>query len=235
MPRTEGPSQRETQQPFNGLGSAGLSGHVIHWAEKGQCRPMVSTLSTGVLAVVLLGAAPGWATTVIQKSFAEVVQEAEVIAVGTVTAIAAEWDAAHSRPFTLVTFSTLDVLKGAHAEPELTLRVLGGPHPDGSILQIVGVPQFSIGERLVVFVTGNDHYAVPLVGLWQGVYRVVFDAERGVDTIYSHARQPVTSLPTATGGILHEDNHLSSAVQQPAPAMSLETFTAVIAQEVGHD
>ena len=196
---------------------------------------MVSTLSTGVLAIVLLVAAPGWATTVIQKSFAEVVQESETIAVGTVTAIAAEWDAAHSRPFTLVTFSTLDVLKGAHTEPELTLRVLGGPHPDGSILQVAGVPQFSIGERAVVFVTGNDHYAVPLVGLWQGVYRVVFDAERGVDTIYTHARQPVTSLPTTTGGILHDEGHLSSAVQQPAPAMSLETFTAVIAQEVGHD
>ena len=196
---------------------------------------MLFTLSTGVLAIVLLGAAPVSATTVIQKSFAEVVQEAEVIAVGTVTAIAAEWDAAHSRPFTLVTFSTLDVLKGAHTEPELTLRLLGGPHPDGSILQIAGVPQFSLGERLVVFVTGNDHYAVPLVGLWQGVYRVVFDAARGVDTIYSHARQPVTSLPTATGGLLHDEGPLSSAVQQPAPAMSLETFTEVIAQEVGHD
>ena len=56
---------------------------------------MLSTLSTGVLALVLLVAAPVSATTVIQKSFAEVVQEAEIIAVGTVTTIAAEWDAAH--------------------------------------------------------------------------------------------------------------------------------------------
>ena len=187
-----------------------------------------------VVSLVLL-ASPAQATSVVAKPFSAVVQAAEVIAVGTVTAIAAEWDAAHKRPFTLVTFSTLDILKGAHAEPELTLRVLGGPNPDGSILQVAGVPQFSLGERLVVFVTGNDHYAVPLVGLWQGVYRVVFDAARGVDTIYSHARQPVTSLPTATGGILHDEGQLSSAVQQPAQAMSLETFTEVIAQEVGHD
>ena len=69
----------------------------------------------------------------------------------------------------------------------------------------------------------------------KALYRVVFDAARGVETIYNHARQPVTSLPTATGGLLHDEDHLSSAVQQPAPAMSLETFTAVIAQEVGHD
>ena len=56
-----------------------------------------------------------------------------------------------------------------------------------------------------------------------------------MDTIYTHARQPVTSLPTAAGGILHDEGYLSSAVQQPAQAMSLETFTEVIAEEVGHD
>ena len=99
-----------------------------------------------VVSLVLL-ASPAQATSVVAKPFSAVVQAAEIIAVGTVTAIAAEWDAAHSRPFTLVTFSTLDVLKGAHTEPELTLRVLGGPHPDGSILQIAGVPQFSLGDR----------------------------------------------------------------------------------------
>ncbi len=188
-----------------------------------------------VVSLVLL-AFPAQATTVVAKPFSAVVQAAEVVAVGTVTAIAAEWDAAHKRPFTLVTFSTLDVLKGAHTEPELTLRVLGGPNPDGSLLQVAGVPQFSIGERLVVFVTGNYRYAVPLVGLWQGVYRVVFDTERGVDTIYTHAQQPVTSLPTATGGILHDEGQQTSAVQQHrAEPMSLETFTQRIAEEVGHD
>ncbi len=197
---------------------------------------MCSPLRPYVCALVVLLAAPAAATTVLQKSFADVVQAAEIIAVGTVTALAAEWDAAHARPFTRITFSTLDILKGAHTEAALTLRVLGGPQPDGSIVQIAGVPQFRLGDRLVVFVTGTDRSAVPLVGLWQGVYRVVFDVARGVDTIYSHARQPVTRLPPATGGLLHDEAPLSSAVQQPREEpMSLETFTAVIAQEVGHD
>ena len=172
-----------------------------------------------VLSLVLL-ASPAQATTVVAKPFSAVVQAAEIIAVGTVTTIAAEWDAAHNRPFTLVTFSTLDVLKGAHTEPELTLRVLGGPHPDGSILQVAGVPQFSLGERAVVFVTGNDHYAVPLVGLWQGVYRVVFDAERGVDTIYTpcpaachqpadcHRGPPARRGPAVLGGAAARAGHV---------------------------
>ena len=73
------------------------------------------------------------ATTVLEKSFATLVQEAEIIAVGSVTTIAAEWDTDRKVPFTLVTFSNLDILKGAAATP-LTLRFLGGPTPDGSIL-----------------------------------------------------------------------------------------------------
>ena len=47
-----------------------------------------------VLSLVLL-ASPAQATSVVAKPFSAVVQAAEVIAVGTVTAIAAEWDAAH--------------------------------------------------------------------------------------------------------------------------------------------
>ena len=73
------------------------------------------------------------ANTVLEKSFATLVQEAEIIAVGSVTTIAAEWDTDRKVPFTLVTFSNLDILKG-EADTPLTLRFLGGPTPDGSIL-----------------------------------------------------------------------------------------------------
>ena len=73
------------------------------------------------------------ANTVLEKSFSILVQEAEIIAVGSVSAIAIEWDAAREAPFTLVTFSNLDILKG-EADTPLTLRFLGGPTPDGSIL-----------------------------------------------------------------------------------------------------
>ena len=83
-------------------------------------------LLIGFVCLALLAGAPARATTVLEKSFAALVQEAEIIAVGSVTAIAAEWDADRDAPFTLVTFSNLDILKGAAATP-LTLRFLGGP------------------------------------------------------------------------------------------------------------
>ena len=191
----------------------------------------------GLLAVLVVGSVLlsrlTWATTVIEKSFSALVQDAEVIAIGTVTAIEAEWDAQKKAPFTLVTFSDLEVLKGAAGQTELTLRFLGGPTPDGLIMQIAGVPQFTPGERYVIFCVGNEHNAVPLVGMWQGVYRVVFDAERGIETIHTHARQPVTALPTEDGGILHDEAPIVQEQKEAQQeAMSLGTFTQMIEREV---
>ena len=69
-------------------------------------------------------------------------------------------------------------------------------------MKIAGVPQFNLDERNVLFITGNQHSAVPLVGMWQGVYRVLVDDESGIETIHNHAWQPVTRLPNGEGGIL---------------------------------
>ena len=195
-----------------------------------------TALLTGLVCVALLAGEPVRATTVLEKSFSALVQEAEVIAVGTVSAIATEWDEDREAPFTLVTFSDVDILKG-EADTALTLRLLGGPTPDGSILRVAGVPQFTIGERNVLFVTGNDHYAVPLVGIWQGVYRVVFDSTRGVDTIHTHAGQPLATLPAgpAQGQALSHDSYATELSDSPQNGMSLETFTQFIEQEVSRD
>ena len=186
-----------------------------------------------VVGGVLLLARLAWATTVIEKPFSALVQDAEVIAIGTVTAIEAEWAAQKKAPFTLVTFSDLEVLKGEAGQTELTLHFLGGPTPDGLIMQIAGVPQFRLGERSVIFCVGNQHNAVPLVGMWQGVYRVVFDAERGIETVHNHASQPVTTLPTGEGGILHDEAPIiQDQKDQPAEAIPLDTFTQMIEQEL---
>lgn len=178
---------------------------------------------------LLLFPLPVGATSVLSYSFPSLVQEAEVIAVGTVTAIRTAWDADTDTPYTLVTFSQLEVLKGADDQTELTLRFLGGPLPDGSVMQIAGVPHFTQGERSVIFCAGNNHQAIPLVGIWQGVYRVVFDAERGVDTIHDHAGQPVTTLPTADGEILHDshahDDHAHGTGQAALTAAPPDTLT----------
>ena len=156
-----------------------------------------------VLVSVPLLTTASWATTVLRQSFPDLVQKADTIAVGTVSAIAAEWDATTQRPYTLVTFTDLDVRKGA-AQDTLTLRFLGGPDPDGNILTISGVPQFHLGDRMVLFVVGNNHQAIPLVGLWQGLYRVVFDPDRDEEIMYTHDMRPLATLPQQQGGVVYD-------------------------------
>ena len=200
-----------------------------HW----QWSSLLAVLTVGS---VLLLTRLAWPTTVLEASFSTLVQDAEVIAVGTVTDIETEWDAEQEAPFTLVTFSDLEVLKGDESQTELTLHFLGGPTPDGLIMEIAGTPQFSLGEQVVVFSVGNQQQIVPLVGMWQGVYRVVFDDERGIETIHNHASQPVTTLPTGDGGLLHDDAPLVQEQKaSPQEAMPLDTFTQMIAQELQHD
>lgn len=202
-----------------------------HMIRRPYSQPARSVWLVAVSLVLLARLA--WATTVLEKSFSSLVQDAEVIAIGTVTAIETEWNADKKAPFTLVTFSDLEVLKGDESQTEITLHFLGGPTPDGLVMQIAGVPQFSVGERNVVFSVGNQYQAVPLVGMWQGVYRVVFDAERGVETIHNYAGQPVTTLPTGEGGILHDEAPIVQGQKdQPSTAMPLDTFTQMIEREL---
>ena len=84
---------------------------------------------------------------------------------------------------------------------------------------------------------GNEHYAVPLVGLWQGVYRVVFDTERNTEVVYTSAMQPLTGLPAQRGGVVYDaytappDREESGAT---AP-LTLDAMLDAIAEEVRHD
>lgn len=193
--------------------------------------------NAAILGMVWLISPPAWATTVLEKSFTDLVQEADTIVVGTVAAIESAWDPSHEMPLTLITVTDLEVLKGEAEDTELTVQVLGGARPDGTVFQIAGVPRFAVGERTILFVAGNGTYAVPFVGLWQGIYRVVVDPERDTETVYTHDMQPLIALPTGTGDILHDagpDGHHMQA-QQSATPMALEDFTQSIVEEMEHD
>ena len=194
-----------------------------------------TALLIGFACVALLAGRPGHATTVLHQSFPDLVQKAEIIAVGTVSTIHAEWDAVREIPYTLVTFTDLDIRKGDQHQTSLTLQFVGGSAPDGAILQIAGVPEFYLGDRLVLFVVGNHHRAVPLVGMWQGAYRVVFDPERDEDVLYTHAMQPLTALPAKRGGVVYD--HAVAPLDSPSSVtpLALDTVLQAIDQEVQHD
>ena len=184
--------------------------------------------------VVLLGAPAAGATTVAKMSFSEVVTGAEIIAVGTVTAIEQTWDAELEMPFTLVTFSDLEVLKGTVGSEDLTLRFLGGPAPDGLTLVVAGMPQFAVRDRAVVFSTGNGVQACPLVGWWQGLYRVLFDAGRDEFTVADHLGRGVAGFDGTFGQRVarFSSGPEVAALEAAAPeALTLDAFTTLIRTE----
>jgi hypothetical protein len=75
------------------------------------------------------------------------------------------------RPYTSYRFTVDETVKGTD-EAEVTVRLLGGEQ-DGQRLELVGMPTFSHGEEVVLFLTGPDRRdnAWP-VGLSQGKFRV---------------------------------------------------------------
>ena len=193
-----------------------------------------------VFLTLLLVPPPAQASTVRQVTFSEVIRDAEMITIGTVSAIEHVWDAQMAMPFTDVTFSLANILKGHAALRELKLRFLGGPSPDGLTLRVAGIPDFRVGEQVMTFSTGNGARPCPLVGWWQGLFRVVRDSETGMLTVADHAGHGVTAID----GVIGERNVLTASTSRrptsrapsarapSANSLTLEEFMAAIREEL---
>ena len=191
-----------------------------------RCRPVRMAL----LSVLVLGSSATQATTVLPMTFSQVVAGAEVIAIGVVSGVEAMWDAEREMPFTEVTVSDIDVVKGQVGNQELTLRFLGGPAPNGLTLRVSGMPQFALTQQVVVFSTRDDGRPCPLVGWWQGLYRIVYDAERDARTVVNHAGRPVAAIE---GDVGQRVVRLSTASGAPAAdALTLDEFRSLIVSEL---
>lgn len=172
-----------------------------------------------------LFAASTLATTVLEQTFPDLVHQAEVVAVGTVTGIQEQWDATRQAPITKVTFTNLTVLKGGLGTEDLTLEFLGGHFPDGRVFVVSGIPRFTVGEKTVVFSTGNQRDFCPLVGIWQGLLRVTFDPQHGEEVVKDNFQVPILGL--------QDDKFLklTPEVSSQAP-LSLPALLDLIKQEM---
>ncbi len=155
-----------------------------------QFRPIVLLLS--VLA--LLSPAVR-ATSVVPPSFPELVNEADAIYRGRVTAIESRQT---PRPDggtvikTFVTFAIDKVLKGG-AKTEVVLEFLGGT-VGGESLEISGMPKFKLGAQEYVFVQKNGIQFCPLVGVMHGRYRLLRDEAAARDYVARDNGAPLTDV-----------------------------------------
>jgi len=127
-----------------------------------------------VLAASWSAPAPAGATVVQGVAFEAQASTAARVFVGAVRAIESRPSPRAPRYFeTLVTFAVEETVAGAPATT-LVVRLSGGTVGDVR-QEVVGMPEFAVGERYVVFLEPEQSPPLisPIVGFNQGLYRVV--------------------------------------------------------------
>ena len=170
------------------------------------------------------------ATTVVPPTFEEMAERAELVFVGKVVGSEAEWQVAGTNEaiFTLVEFYTEEILKGT-AAASVKLRFLGGT-VGGATLEVVGVPQFKAGDRVLLFVEGNGVQFCPLVGVYHGKFGVQKDDKSGRDVVFMHDGKPLRDVAEIGAGEGAQFGPTRARLSIPAERepMSLDDFKARI-------
>lgn len=166
------------------------------------------------------------ATTLIPLDLPEIVRQAEIIADVTVVNLESYWasPAGAKAIRTKVTFTlNRPALKGQVGSP-FSLEFLGGTVGSHRIV-VAGMPQLEIGQRVIIFSYGPDKaFASPLIGMDQGILRVVHDDQNNVDRVYRWWGQPVNESQSFKERIPAAG---SNAIQ---PANSVEEFLGRVGQ-----
>lgn len=150
-------------------------------------------LSFAASAALILASASGTAlaTSIVKMDVKNLSKRSSLVFAGTVAAIEKHALADDSMAYTFVTFEDLDVLAGTFGGGTLTLRFDGGELSDGRTVLVPGMPEFTEGERVVLFADGgNGAVPCPVIGWEQGHLRVVADPATGEPVLAdSHGRE----------------------------------------------
>jgi hypothetical protein len=164
--------------------------------------------------------APVAASTIQRPTFAELVDRADRIFVGTVVDQRSRWvDTRKARLIvTEVVFDVQRTLKGGGG-PSVLLEFVGGTL-GSEALKVPGVPVFQIGDESVLFVT-NGFSISPVVGMMHGRFRISRDPVTREAFVLSHDGRAFSSVTQLTRGI----PAFSAA---PLPPMPLADFERVV-------
>lgn len=148
-------------------------------------------------AAVIISAASLTATTLIPADVGELSRDARAIVLGRVASVEARWTADRRGIETLVTLDADAYLKGVLG-PSVQFLVPGGVLGRFQNI-VVGAPRLTEGERVIVFL-GARGPSIPFVlGLSQGLFRVVLENRAWVVTPPVLLPGAATSTPIVRG------------------------------------
>src|SRR5262249_46439310 len=110
-----------------------------------------------------------FATLIIPAAEDDMARYATAIVVCQGKAIESYWDNQAGQIFTLITVIPTEVLKGEVAEDAFTIKQIGGTV--GNIRSWMnGSPEFSVGERVLLFLDTNPDGSASVASLYQGKF-----------------------------------------------------------------
>lgn len=127
------------------------------------------------LLVALLGIGTTAATTLVKLSFSELAARADRVVIGTVTALEGTRDESQRFIHTNVTIAVESYVRGA-GPSEIVVRTPGG-QLDGQAVVAHGAPSFTLGEKVLLFLTRWEDGAIKVAGYVQGKSTVMTGAD----------------------------------------------------------
>jgi len=148
-------------------------------------------------AVAVCLACNPWAaaTTIEPMPVARLADHAALVVDGVVESVQSFWSYDPREIVSEVRFTSVEYWKGSPSPTagaaSLTLTVPGGTIGTMTF-RIAGAPTFALGQRWVLFVL-QEYRTFPVVGLWEGAFRVERDA-LGIDRVHTSGGQTVIGI-----------------------------------------
>lgn len=167
------------------------------------------------------GAVAAAATSVVPLSFEEMAARASAIALVQTVNVRSDWRTSPQGKH-IVTVVTFRVERGLKGQPgqDLQLELLGG-RIGSVVMDVDGMPQFHLGDRDVLFLSPNRASMAPIVGLFQGRFRVVGDQRSGTERVLTHDSKPFT---LAAAGA----SRLRATLLSPVRPLSYSQFESLV-------
>jgi hypothetical protein len=153
------------------------------------------------------------ALTVVPMTFEQLVNEAAAVVYARVADVRGQWTADRQSIDSVITLEALQYLKG-DLGPVVAMRLPGG-EAGGVINVLPGMPTLRDGELVVLFLKSRGPALLTTLGLGQGIFRVVRDAQSGAMLV-----TPPPLKESAVGRIIR------GAAERRA--LSLEAFGATV-------
>lgn len=169
-----------------------------------------------VLLAFLFVARAAEATVLVPVDLGELSRDARAIIRGRVMAVGTQWTDDRRTIETIVTLEVETSLKGQLGSV-VRFRVPGGLLGRYRSV-VVGAPQFSVGQRVIVFLGASGPMVPYVLGLNQGVYRLAL-TPAGAWMV-----TPPPILPSATGPIVR-----GAAGRRPTPLADFEQDVRALA------